>query len=98
MSEMMERVAKAIFAKRRTNFPLAQWEELCTSERAYYWDLALAAMWAMHEPTDDMKALEGVHWDYNCHVCGGLKEGWQTMMGFALGTPPPEKATSEVMR
>ena len=71
MSEMVERVAKAI---------AAEFSHLGTG-----WDeIARAAIAAMREPTEAMKSVEGVHWGYSCHVCGGLKEGWQAMIDEAL--------------
>ena len=76
MSEMIERVALAIETKRRelNAHPLAR----------VYSELARAAIEAMREPTEEMKAVEGVHWDYSCAVCGGLKEGFQAMIDAAL--------------
>ena len=48
---------------------------------------ARAAIEALWEPTDKMKATEGVHWGYGCHVCGGLTQGWQAMLAAALSEP-----------
>lgn len=46
--------------------------------------IARAVIAEMKEPDDLMKATEEVHWGYSCHVCGGLKEGWQLMIDTAL--------------
>lgn len=74
MSEMIERVARAIMSEENPD-SLDQ-----------YSAMARAAIEAMREPTDEMKnCSEEVHWGYSCHVCGGLKEGWQAMIDAALG-------------
>lgn len=47
--------------------------------------IARTVISALREPTDAMKNCnDEVHWDYSCHVCGGLKEGWQAMIDEAL--------------
>lgn len=50
---------------------------------------ARAAISAMREPNEAMKnALtplqDSIHWDYSCHVCGGLRDGWYAMIDAAL--------------
>ena len=37
---------------------------------------------AMREPTEKMLKAEGVH--PSCHMCGGHKEGWQTMIDVVI--------------
>ena len=82
MSEMVERVAGAIM---RAYFsrPVEEQTVLNVSVPDQE-DLARAAIAAMREPTDAMKSVEGIHWGYGCHVCGGVKEGWQAMIDEAL--------------
>lgn len=43
-------------------------------------EIAIEAIKAMREPTEKMKSIEGIHWNYGCHVCGGLTEGWYAMI------------------
>lgn len=50
---------------------------------------ARSAIAAMREPTEAMKSVEGIHWGYSCHICGGLKEGWQAMIDEALKEDAP---------
>ena len=81
MSEtMIERVAKAICKSQGGDWNVSKdW-----SRGKVFRHMACAAIEAMREPTEDMKADPCVHWDYSCHVCGGLKEGWQAMISAAL--------------
>lgn len=74
MSEMVEKIADVMSAA--CDHALPRWMlENC----------ARAAIKAMSEPTEDMKhCSDEVHWDYSCHVCGGLAEGWQKMHEAAL--------------
>lgn len=77
--DMVERVARAIFVSaddEHNTWP--------TPDHPECMKMARAALAAMRDPTEAMKAVEGVHWDYSCHVCGGLKEGWQAMIDEAL--------------
>lgn len=46
--------------------------------------LAKAALEAMLEPTEEMTVGDENHYKYNCHVCGGWKEAYQTMIKQAL--------------
>jgi hypothetical protein len=47
--------------------------------------VARAVLKTMSEPTEDMKfCCDEVHWDYSCHMCGGLAEGWRKMHEAAL--------------
>ena len=81
MSEMIERVALALFkAEQPEQLNDYRWEHT----RANYILLARAAIAAMREPTEEMKSVDEVHWDYSCHVCGGLKDGWHKMIDAAL--------------
>ena len=43
-----------------------------------------ATLLAIREPDEAMKSVEGLHWGYSCHVCGGLTEGWQAMIDKLL--------------
>lgn len=79
MSEMIERVAKAILDKMDLTDGLN-----ITSATTY----AKAAIEAMREPTEEMINAETeqgkVHWDYSCQICGGAKFAWQAMIDAAL--------------
>ncbi len=57
MSEMVERVAKALFASRRTILPLARWDQLTDAGREQYRFEARAAIEAMRGPTEEMSDL-----------------------------------------
>lgn len=46
--------------------------------------ISKAVIKAMREPTDKMKSIEGVHWNYGCHICGGLTEGWYAMIDAVI--------------
>jgi hypothetical protein len=51
--------------------------------------LARMAIAAMREPTEAMKTRsEDIHWDYSCHVCGGVRDGWYAMIDAALAETP----------
>lgn len=75
--EMIERCAQAARAKRAQliSMPL---------DRCYE-DIVKAVVLAMREPTEKMKSIEGIHWGYGCHVCGGLTEGWHAMVDAIVG-------------
>ena len=90
MSKMLEKVARAIgissgafSANEHVN-----WDWVSDEKRQECRQFAYAAIMAMWEPTEDMKRTEtkagNVNWDYSCHVCGGLKFGWQAMIDEAL--------------
>lgn len=81
MSEMVERCADALL---RAYFdrPIEIREISVTAMDQH--DLVRAVIEAMREPTEAMKSIEGVHWGYGCHVCGGLQEGWEAMIDEAL--------------
>ena len=40
------------------------------------------------EPTEVMKATEGVHWGWSCHTCGGAKEHWNLLIAAAQEEEP----------
>lgn len=88
MSEMVERVARAILASHdysKNDGKEGGFESLSPEWQEVLLANARAAIEAMREPTDDMKnCSEEVHWDYSCGQCGGLKEGWQMMIDEAL--------------
>lgn len=78
---MVERVAKAIAMTGNGG----TWDDWYNEEqRDFHRKRARAAIEAMRDPTDAMKNVEGAHWDYGCHVCGGLTEGWYKMIDEAL--------------
>ncbi len=91
MSEMIERVAAALWVASGTypdsavgirNMKPVVWPDFMKQARA--------AIEAMREPTAEMTGCsDEVHWDYSCHVCGGLKEGWQAMIDAALNEKSP---------
>lgn len=74
---MIEKVANAICKRRNAN----DWP--CNG-LDFDEEMARVAIEAMREPTDEMIIDEEVHWDYNCHVCGGVKNQWQRMIDAAL--------------
>lgn len=79
MSEMIERVAEAIYAmarETRDEWLIPDWKMV-----------ARAAIEAMREPTSEMTSCsEEVHWGDSCYICGGLKDGWQKMIDAALSS------------
>lgn len=83
--DMIEKVARALCddTLKRWRSPIAL--------RAEPWrgfiPAARAAIEAMREPTEEMKAPDDVHWDYSCHVCGGAKDTWHLMIDAALKPP-----------
>ncbi len=92
MSDMIKRVALAIKSGMQHSGVCSLVANGPKGEMAleqFFEVLALDAIEAMREPTDEMKAVEGVHWGYGCHVCGGLTEGWHAMIDAAL-TPPTD--------
>ena len=92
MSKMVENVARAIAfndpsCKRDVNQGLV-WP------KPIHFEQARAAILAMSEPTEEMKEChEDVHWGYNCHVCGGLEDGWRKMFSAALDNKPQESSS-----
>ncbi len=72
---MIEKVAMAIFDEMEISDGL----DLPVAQR-----YALAAIKAIRKPTAEMLAPEDVHWDYSCHVCGGLNDGYTKMLAAAL--------------
>jgi len=74
---MIEKVARAIDSTRTFGRPVPTDREM-----------AKAAIEAMKEPTEEMKKAEDatgeVHWNYNCHICGGAKHAWECMIDTAL--------------
>lgn len=87
MSDMIERVSNAIRSAMESCDVARVQANGQNGEAAlkqFFEMLAMDAIEAMREPTEEMKAIEGVHWGYSCHVCGGLKEGWHAMIDAAL--------------
>ncbi len=82
MSEMIERVAKALYLWQEGK---SDWDAAEPESKEDAREAARAAIEAMREPTEDMKQCsEEIHWNYSCHVCGGLTEGWHKMIDHAL--------------
>lgn len=53
-------------------------------------DMVLAVIKAMREPTEAMKHAKDdqgdeIHWDYHCHICGGVADGWYAMIDSITG-------------
>lgn len=56
-------------------------------EYTLYVALAQGAIRALREPTEAMKTCsDEIHWGYGCATCGGLTEGWYTLIDAA--SPP----------
>lgn len=82
---MVAKVAAALFEQEHADTPQASALHLQRLTLRKRYELkARAAIEAMREPTAEMKAAEGAHWDYSCHTCGGLAEGWHIMIDAAL--------------
>jgi len=77
--DMIEKVARAI-CDATGEF---SWDQEDDSIRSQFRKEAVHAIMALRDPTDEMKVGDDIHWDYACHVCGGLKEGWQAMIDNA---------------
>lgn len=85
MNDMVKRVARIFYEAEAARRRLARpWEVIGEGWQEEFLVPARAAIAAMREPTEAMKAVESVHWGYSCQVCGGLKEGWQAMHDEAL--------------
>jgi len=82
MSEMIEKVAKAIWKIHSSSFS----DGIGLEDDLMYEDMARAAIEAMRKPTKEMTSIDDVHWDYSCHICGGLKYGWHKMIDVALSS------------
>jgi hypothetical protein len=80
MAEMVDRIAKAILGSVSDR----AWESLSSLSQESLRLQARAAIEAMREPTEAMINSPETHWDYSCHVCGGLKEGWYAFHDAAL--------------
>ena len=71
---MLDRIAKVIEEWVGYEDELIDWREP-----------ARLVLEAMREPTEDMiRCSDEIHWNYNCNICGGLKEGWYLMIDAAL--------------
>lgn len=90
---MIEKVARALARQTLTDLGKQAFDRLpdyynkdfSSRERKEFEAQARAAIKAMREPTEGMKTCsEEIYWGYSCHVCGGLKEGWQSMIDAAL--------------
>ncbi|MET4210510.1 hypothetical protein [Bradyrhizobium sp. LA2.1] len=106
MSEMIERVAKAKWARRQEVARaagiqplLADWDDELEGLREEVRAEARCAIEAMREPTVAMLSYETpdamVH--PGCFTCGGHLEGWRLMIDAALDTASqitPHKAGS----
>lgn len=77
MSEMVERVAKAIVARRK--LPSG-----CSINWDCFREDARAAIEAMREPTEEMKNIDPAYYG-RCPTCGGVEQSWPAMIDAALG-------------
>ena len=90
---MVERVARTLYALTAKDGP--PWSSgRLYDERELYRQHARAVIDAMREPTEAMKKAttsngDNIYWDYSCHVCGGLKDGWHAMIDAALADEGP---------
>lgn len=73
---MIEKVARALYTDYEGGITMGM--------KDIMHDCAKRAITALKEPTEEMKNQEEVHWNYSCHVCGGLQEGWNKMIDKAL--------------
>lgn len=81
MSEMVERVAEAIYIADSGK----GWDQQNSWLHEMYFKKARAAIEAMREPTEAMKCDGDVRpWDWSCQTCGGPKEHWYRMIDEAL--------------
>lgn len=84
MSEMIERVAKALYDNMCLANPhvMVTWEALQLDLKSYYSELARAAIEAMREPTDEMwAACEQAKADFEAGIA------WPVMIDAAVGHP-----------
>ena len=77
MSEMVERVAKAIHADRSLQH--CEWETEAPTMRGFYLSCARAAIEAMREPTREMTAAAQTRWN-----AGHDRTAWRLMIDEAL--------------
>lgn len=95
MSEMIERVARALYERENAlgmQFPGASdhfaWDGPNFKGQKVWREMARVAIEAMREPTEEMKnCSDEVHWGYSCNTCGGLEAGWHAMITAALTSP-----------
>lgn len=72
---MIRKVADAICERRNAN----DWP--CNG-LDFDEEMARVAIEAMREPTEEM--IKHVPWDFDCQMCGGVKNQWQRMIDAAL--------------
>ena len=106
MSEMVERVARAMFEDDQFDYEpkMPTWEE--TGVREEYRSKARIAIRAMREPTEEMQRqwdAEGDHTGFqaDCPLCGGHLTAWRRMIDAALadaGVTISERPSDETMR
>jgi hypothetical protein len=84
--DMVEKVARAIYEAEPFDAVRREitWADVHDTQKRGFRVKAVAAIEAMREPTPEMLAPEEVHYGYGCHVCGGLKEGYELMLDAAL--------------
>lgn len=46
--------------------------------------IATAVIRSIRDAETVARKTEGVHWDYYCYVCGGVKEGWEAIIDEML--------------
>lgn len=86
MSEIVERVAKAVFLHERSD---GEWNAMNETGRGYYRDLARIAIAAMREPTEAMRAAVEGDQQIQCGLDDCNKHGipydaWELMIDAAL--------------
>lgn len=86
-SEMVEKVAKAMFAKGAVN---VTWGGVDDLSRQMFMDFARTAIAALREPTEAM-ILAGVHHDN----MGDMAGRWRAMVDAALANPQTPSVSSE---
>ena len=89
MTDMVERVAKAIYDSCSLQWQRITWDERNHTE---WLKQARAAIRAMREPTEHECIDEhgSDRWDWTCGVCGGPKENWERIIDSALKENPNE--------
>ncbi len=90
MSEMVERVAMAMWAKKEqlTPNPRVSWENAEAKDQAFMLEVARAAIEAMREPTEAMKDAGGMElaglWDSDDSPYSAAENVWLACIDAAL--------------
>lgn len=80
MSEMVERVAQAIYEGPDRDIYLTPWPELREKDRDHFIAVARSAIQAMREPTEQM--VFAADWQER-----GTYAAWRAMIDAAIATP-----------